>query len=248
MNKIIARPLRTKDQTGQEMHRLIKRYNTDVDKIAITDGGNTVPFSRLPINQAFDVVKNIRYRRDNSPVEVVARPAIAMQNTDTGLDCKKKAIVLSSYLKRRGIPYRLVSTSRRRDGRIHHVFPQVKFGNGYLNLDATLPDYQPFTAKTGITRKEVLKDYDNGTEMLGFDPASLGALFKAAGSLAEPIMSIFGGGTSDAEKQVQLLQAQQAASAKNQQMMLMIGLPAAAILLTVLLTRQQPQQYRVPRR
>ena len=86
-----------------------------------------VPFSSLTIKEAFDVVRKIPYRRDSAPVEVVTRPGIVARNMRVGMDCKKKAILLSAFLKRRGIPFRLIASSKRKDKRIHHVFPQLNF-------------------------------------------------------------------------------------------------------------------------
>ena len=111
--------------------------------------------STLTIDQAFDQIRKIPYRQDVKPIEVVARPAISLRNKDVGIDCKKKSILIASYLKSRGIPYRLIASSNKPSGRIHHVFPQMRFGNTWLNLDATYPQYRPFQQKA-LTHAEVL--------------------------------------------------------------------------------------------
>lgn len=122
-------PLSAKEQTGREMHRLIEGYYSDID---------TLPLSRRGLVGAFNCIKKMPYRRDVPPIEVVSRPAVAVNMR--GIDCKKKAILMSSYLRGRGIPYRLIASSRRPDGRAHHVFPQFQFGRYWMNCDATYPE------------------------------------------------------------------------------------------------------------
>jgi hypothetical protein len=153
---VTSKMLISKDQTGKEMHRLINRYCGDLDHVKVFRRGISVPFSSLPLNEAYDFVRKIPYRKDNKPVEVVARPAEIIRQRDKGMDCKKKAIVLTSYLRCRGLPYRLVATSRLPTKRIHHVFPQMGFAGRWLNFDATYPHYAPFEQKR-ITKMEVLQ-------------------------------------------------------------------------------------------
>lgn len=154
--KITRTNLGSKNQTGREMYRLISDYSGDLDKVNILNRGVSIPFSSLPLPDAFNFVRKIPYRRDRKPVEVVARPAEIIRQRNRGMDCKKKSILLSSYLNRRGIPFRLVSSSRLPSKRIHHVFPQFFFCGHWLNFDATYPHYQPFAQKI-ITKMEVLK-------------------------------------------------------------------------------------------
>ncbi len=154
--KITRANLGSKNQTGREMYRLINSYHGDLDNIKVLNRGIPTPFTSLPLPDAFNFVRKIPYRRDQKPVEVVARPAEIIRQRNRGMDCKKKAIVLSSYLNARGIPFRLVSSSRLPSKRIHHVFPQMWFCGSWLNLDATYPHYQPFAQKR-ITKMEVLK-------------------------------------------------------------------------------------------
>lgn len=147
--------LRTKNQTGKEMHRLIKQYATDLDNIFVRVNGRMIPFSSLTIEQAFEAVRKMPYRRDVKPTEVVARPEIIMRNSPLGIDCKKKAILLSAYMKRRGLPFRLIASSKKRNRRIHHVFPQMNVAGKWHNMDATYSHYRPFQLKN-VTRAEVL--------------------------------------------------------------------------------------------
>ena len=148
--------LRSKDQTGGEMHRLINSYSRDLHDIMVMRNGMMVPFVSLPIDSAFDFVRRIPYRRDTKPIEVVARPREIFLHRNIGMDCKKKAIALASYLRERGLPYRLIASSRLPSRRIHHVFPQICICGQWLNFDATYPHYRPFQRKF-VTRTEVLQ-------------------------------------------------------------------------------------------
>lgn len=152
-----------KEQTGRRMYGLISRYAGDISRTYIKKNGRLVPLSSLPLIDYYNVVKNLPYKRDIKPVEVVARPRILLQGDFSGLDCKKKAVLIGSWLHKNGkrkIPgfrgWRLISVSTRPDKKIHHVFPQVNISGKWLNLDATYSDYKPFQKKV-VTRAEVLR-------------------------------------------------------------------------------------------
>jgi len=152
-----------KNQTGRKMYGLIDKYSADISRTYIKKNGRLVPLSSLPLLDYYNVVKNLPYLRDEKPIEVVARPRLLLDGNFRGLDCKKKAVLIGSWLHkngRRSIPgfmgWRLISVSTRPDKKIHHVFPQVKINNKWLNLDATYSDYKPFQRKV-VTRAEVLK-------------------------------------------------------------------------------------------
>lgn len=144
--------LDTKDQTGKEMYRLIEQYSGDIDHIRVKGK----PLSSLNLFDYFNYVKNIPYRKDVKGIEVVSRPSKIIDNKNVGMDCKKKSILISAYLKNRGIPFRLIASSKRPDKRIHHVFPQMKIDGKWLNMDATYKDYKPLELKT-VTKAEVLQ-------------------------------------------------------------------------------------------
>lgn len=154
--RIRSRRLTSKDETGRGMHRIINSFSGDLNEIKLWRNGKLIPFTSLPIDQAFEVVKNIPYRRDTKPIEVIARPSEIIRKRNLGMDCKKKAILLASYLRERGIPYRLIASSRLPNRRIHHVFPQLGFVGNWLNYDATYSHYKPFEEKT-VTKMEVLQ-------------------------------------------------------------------------------------------
>lgn len=153
---ILSREILTsKEQTGAEMHRLINSYYGDLEEIIVFNGKTKVPMSELSIKELFELVKNLPYAQDTAPIEVVSRPSILMQNTSKGLDCKKKAILIASYLKYHDIPYRLIASSKLKNGHIHHVFPQMNIGGTWCNMDATYDNMKPFEPKQ-VTRAEVI--------------------------------------------------------------------------------------------
>lgn len=233
MTKITEQPLVSKNQTGIEMYRLINNYSNDINGTVVNDGLNNVQLSNLPLDQFYNSIRSIPYRRDNRPVEVVARPAVSLNNFEVGIDCKKKSIILSSYLKNRGIPYRLVASSRRPDGRIHHVFPQIKFGSSYYNFDATMDHNEPFEQKL-VTAHEVLNDGNNTVDM-GFDPLTITGILSAGSKLLSPLKNIFGT-QSESEKTIQLMQKQAELSAAQQKKIMMIAIPAAVLLMVMIMS------------
>lgn len=147
----------SKDQTGREMYRLIRMYSGDLKHVKVWYKNKLTPFSALPLKVAYNIVRRIPYRRDVKPIEVIARPREILKNRLLGMDCKKKAILLSSYLRQRGLPYRLIASSRLQNRRIHHVFPQIGIFGEWLNFDATYPHYNAFEPKR-VTKVEVLND------------------------------------------------------------------------------------------
>ncbi len=141
----------SKDQTGKEMYRLIDQYSSDIDSIIC----NGKKLKDMQLFEFFNFVKNIPYRKDCTGIEVVSRPIKIIESKDLGMDCKKKTILIASYLKNRGIPYRLLASSKRPDRRIHHVYPQANIDGIWYNLDATYSNYKPFELKSS-TKTELL--------------------------------------------------------------------------------------------
>lgn len=141
----VEEPLRNKEQTGARMRWLVERFAGDLSRYYVKRKGRAVALDKLPLNEYFDVVRTIPYQQDTAPVEVVARPRILLDKARGGLDCKKKSLLVAAYCQRRGIPWRLVASSRRPDRKYHHVFPQGLFRQGgmsgeasrWVNLDAT---------------------------------------------------------------------------------------------------------------
>lgn len=145
--------LKNKSQTAHEMYRLINQYFNDIDDIYVNRNGRKIPVSQLSIQDFFDMVKNIPYLKDTAPVEIIKRP-IYVHRSMAG-DCKKKSILMGAFFKKRGIPYRLIGSSKKKNGRIHHVFPQAKINGKWRNMDATYNNYSPGQPKI-VTRAEIL--------------------------------------------------------------------------------------------
>jgi len=142
-----------KNQTGRRMYDLIRSTAGDLDDIFI----NGVSASDLPLAKWYTIVKRIPYRIDPVPREIIARPAIlAKYGPQVGIDCKKKSCLMAAALERKKIPWRLMSTSRRPDKKVSHVFPQAFLVNRWVNLDATYPFYRPGQPKQ-VTKAEILK-------------------------------------------------------------------------------------------
>lgn len=144
-----------KKQTGRKMKYLIEKYHKDLEKMYTNKNGSYMPLSQLTLREFFKMVRDIPYRKDSKPVEVISRPFHIMRHKILGMDCKKKCIVMCSYLRCHRLPYRLMSSSRKKSGEIHHVFPQVKLKNQWLNLDATYPHNKIFDKKL-VTNSEVI--------------------------------------------------------------------------------------------
>lgn len=148
-------PLVDKEQTARKIKDIVNKYYSDLDSIFVINRGVNTKIVDLSLQDFFNLVKNIKYRRDPRPVEVVARPYYLFKYRGLGLDCKKKSIICGAYFKYRGLDFRYIGSSDRPDRKIHHIFPQVKLDNEYLNFDATYPDYKLFAAKN-VTKWEVL--------------------------------------------------------------------------------------------
>lgn len=144
-------PLAAKEQTAARIKDLIDKYYTDLD-ICFLSG---VPLSELSLPQYFNFVKNIPYRRDKQPIEIIARPYHCIKYRDLGLDCKKKSILMGAFAKVNRIPYRFIGSSRRPDKKVHHIFPQVKIEGVWRNIDATYPQNKIFEQKTCTYSEEL---------------------------------------------------------------------------------------------
>jgi hypothetical protein len=159
MSMIKSEPLISKEQTGKEMKRITTKYCDDLRTIFMRYKGNLVSISDLPFIAYYDLIKNMRYKQDKAPVEVVARPKILLQGVQdgAGLDCKKKAILIASWIclnvgKKN---YRFIASSKRKDKQITHVFPEILVNQKWLPVDATYPQNKPFKMEL-LTNKEIL--------------------------------------------------------------------------------------------
>lgn len=151
---LIERELFDKNQTGREMYRIIRDYSDDLYGIEIVDNGNVTAFPFLCLHDAFRVIADIPYIEDKEPIEILSRPKYI--NSLPGADCKKKSILMASWCRLNGIPYRLVAMSNLPDKHFHHVFTQCKLNGSWLNLDPTYNNGIPFENKV-VTNYEVLR-------------------------------------------------------------------------------------------
>lgn len=123
-----VKPLANKRQTLEQMVEIIRSRSDDLKKY----GADKMTFPAW-----FNYVRKMKYRQDRPGIEIIARPEIVLNGDDVGADCKKKAILIASWLQIHGIPWRLITSSTRADKKIHHVFPQYLAGDNWVNADAT---------------------------------------------------------------------------------------------------------------
>lgn len=152
--RIATARLQSKEQTGRAMHALVRATAGDLDRMQLS--GDNRPLSCLPLREYFDIVRKIPYRRDSSPVEVIARPGF-MFGDQTALDCKKKAVLIAAWAKQNGVPYRFIASSNRPDRKITHVFPQLRISGDWRNMDATYVYYRPGQRKR-LTAAQILPE------------------------------------------------------------------------------------------
>jgi hypothetical protein len=153
-----SEPLHDRRQTGRRMYALAALHG-DLSSLYIRDNCRPVPLSKLPLPRFYNMVRNIPYRRDDNPVEVVARPRYIIERASGGADCKKKAILLGAWFNangfRPGKDWRFVAMSSKQNGSIHHVFPQVNMSGTWKNADATYR-YMRLLQPKKVTAYEVL--------------------------------------------------------------------------------------------
>lgn len=150
---IHVRTLTDKQQTGTEMARLVREYAQDLQLVRNVQG---VPLSDLSLPQFFNFVRQIQYKQDREGVEIVTRPWHSLTTSwRHGLDCKKKAILIASWLQLHGVPWRFTAVSSRTNGEIHHVIVEAWQGGRWIEIDATYPQNslgvsKPWTAKESL--------------------------------------------------------------------------------------------------
>lgn len=152
-------PLRNRHQTARRIKHLIEQYYTDIHNVFFKDGYRTRPVTELTLKEYFNLIKNIPYRRDPKPFEIVARPYYLFKHRNLGLDCKKKAVLIGAYIRIKNFKYRAIGSSAREDKKVHHIYLQIfdQKTKTWRNVDATYPDYVLFEDKPTETFREVLK-------------------------------------------------------------------------------------------
>lgn len=153
---VIRQPLRSKNQTGREMYKIVSRTADDLKSIFFGSNGQKITADKLPLVEYFNYVKNIPYRRDPKPREIISRPRYIAKYSSLGADCKKKSLMIAAWLKANKIPFRFIASSRRPDKKVHHVFPQGKIGGQWVSLDATYKKNK-IAMPRNDTKQEVLR-------------------------------------------------------------------------------------------
>lgn len=141
--------LRSKDQTVKEIKTAVRNYYQDLSKFP--------ELLNMSIPEYFDYVKKIPYTKDVKNIEVVSRP-LYLLTVFPALDCKKKSILIGSYMFFRFGPdsYRFVLSSNRPDGSIGHIFTQIFFNGKWINADATY-SHNKIGQKKRVTNFEIVK-------------------------------------------------------------------------------------------
>lgn len=155
----IREPLEDRDQTAKRIKLLVEQYHGDLDRVFVPlKNGGIEKMSNMSLQNFFDFVRKIPYRRDPSkpfPKEIVARPHYIIKHRALGMDCKKKSVLCGSFLRCQGTPFRFIGSSQRKDKKVHHIFPQAFIDGKWRNVDATYRDYTLFQPKQ-VTFSEVL--------------------------------------------------------------------------------------------
>ena len=152
-------PLRDRKQTARRIKHLAEQYYTDLNLIFIVRNGRQVPLSKLSLQEYFNFVKNIPYRRDPKPYEIVSRPYYIIKHRALGMDCKKKGELIAAYLRMKNFKYRAIGASTRPDFQVHHIYFELydPAKKEWRPVDATYKNYKMFQPKPEETYREVLK-------------------------------------------------------------------------------------------
>ena len=153
-------PLKDCDQTAREIRRIIERFCGDLYLCLYGRYSGTPGPARsladMTLQDYFNYVKNIPFTTDTKPVEFVARPYYLIKKRRAA-DCKKKTILIGSWLKLHKVPFQLVGSSIRPDGKIHHIFPRGFINGKWRDIDATYADNVLFK-KRDATAEEIFYD------------------------------------------------------------------------------------------
>ena len=156
------------DVTVAEMNRLVKEglKNPLIRLTAlkiIKDAGVKGRDFNGEIRAIFDwVVANVRYTKDPYRLEMVHSPDVVLRMR-VG-DCDDMSILLASLLQSLGHETRFKVISSVDRASFNHVYAQVKAGNRWLSLDATVPDARPGWESPNIYNSKV---YELEGEMYG---------------------------------------------------------------------------------
>jgi hypothetical protein len=148
-------PLFDKKQTSDKIKKIVAKFYTDLAAVEIIQDGEPIRAADMDLNQFYNFVRSIPYRRDKKPREIIARPFLILKHNRLGMDCKKKTILIGAWARWHNIPCRYIGSSTRADHKIHHIFPQLKISGDWINVDATYPEYR-IGEKKVVTKAEIL--------------------------------------------------------------------------------------------
>jgi len=147
--KVQIEPLKKRGQSVSKIESLSNQYCKDLDYCFYQGEA----LSEFDFEEYFYIIRSIPYVKDTKPIEIIARPFIIWAFREYGADCKKRCIMVLAYCKLKNIDTRIVTSSRRKDKREHHIFPQVFISGQWINADCTYPEYFLGQPKifTGVT-------------------------------------------------------------------------------------------------
>jgi len=153
-----SEPLKNRLQTARRIKHLCEQFYLDLNLIFVVKNNKQIPLSKLTLAEYFDFVKNIPYRKDPSPREIVARPYYIIKHRALGADCKKKGVLICSFLRLKNYKYRAIGSSTRPDAVISHIYFELfdPTAKEWKPVDATYKHYHLFEKKQE-TAREVLK-------------------------------------------------------------------------------------------
>ena len=145
MAKLTFTKLRDIYQTGSQMERIVRTYNSDMSD-----------FDTKSIFRVFRYIAKLPYLKDKNNVEILHRPKYLRSSNVLYRDCDDKMIMMGSYLYRIGVPFKFVAVSNHPSGKIHHVLIMAKFKNGSRKIiDPTYSHNKIFQHKPITNRKYI---------------------------------------------------------------------------------------------
>lgn len=120
-----TRPLKSINETGALMRSLVLKYYTDVSL-----------YRAYSVEEFFNYVKNLPYIKDPQFEEFIHRPCLTM-GEPRYRDCDDKMVLMGSFLKLKGIPFRFVAVSYMANKKPHHVLIDASLGGVHNIVDPT---------------------------------------------------------------------------------------------------------------
>lgn len=154
-----SEPLKDRRQTARRIKHLCEQFYLDLNLAFVFEDSKQIPLSKLNLPDYYSFVKNIPYRRDPKPIEITARPYYILKYRALGMDCKKKGILICSFLRMKNYKYRAIGSSSRSDQAVHHIYFELYDPDmeKWLPVDATYPENVLFKSNPHETFREVLK-------------------------------------------------------------------------------------------